>query len=135
ALAGHALVEADVIVCDYNYVFSPRASLTSLFADRPKKRRLSLVVDEAHNLYERGMDYHSPSLPLAACDRYADEVEDYPDRLRARCRRFAAKTRERIAGLKPKSGRTETISPPDLSDLAEEAYALMSDVMAEDRVR
>ncbi len=55
--------EADIVICDYNYVFAPRSSfgrMTELGIDQ--KGKPNLVVDEAHNLPSRAMDYYSPAL-------------------------------------------------------------------------
>jgi DNA excision repair protein ERCC-2 len=55
--------EADIVICDYNYVFSPRSSfgrMTEIGVDQ--EGRPNLVIDEAHNLPSRAMDYYSPSL-------------------------------------------------------------------------
>jgi DNA excision repair protein ERCC-2 len=70
------LAEADLVICDYNYIFSPFANFLSRYADpilpRPEP---VLVIDEAHNLPERVRDAWSveirmstlqhPSLPSA----------------------------------------------------------------------
>ncbi len=55
----------DVVICDYNYVFSPRNILGRLTYNGPKKKGApNLVVDEAHNLPSRAMDYFSPRLSV-----------------------------------------------------------------------
>ena len=46
---------ADAVICDYNYVFDPNACLKRFFADGVKGEYLFLV-DEAHNLVERGRE-------------------------------------------------------------------------------
>lgn len=51
----------DVIIGDYNYVFDPQASLKRMFVDESPDD-VVLVIDEAHNLYERGAEYYSPEL-------------------------------------------------------------------------
>lgn len=51
----------DVHVCDYNYVFDPGVYLKHFFQDN-RHRDTILIIDEAHNLYARAMDYYSPSL-------------------------------------------------------------------------
>lgn len=51
----------DVIICDYNYVFDPNVYLKRFFAEGVKGDYLFLV-DEAHNLVERGRDMYSASL-------------------------------------------------------------------------
>lgn len=61
------LAEADVIVGDYNYVFSPMGLLGRLSsADAKESERPNLVVDEAHNLPARSMGYYSGSISTAA---------------------------------------------------------------------
>jgi DNA excision repair protein ERCC-2 len=59
-----ALLEAertDVIVCDYNYVFDPQVYFRRFFQDADYDDAI-LIIDEAHNLVQRAMDYYSPSL-------------------------------------------------------------------------
>ncbi|MSR64767.1 MAG: hypothetical protein EXS18_03180 [Verrucomicrobiae bacterium] len=51
----------DVHVCDYNYVFDPSVYLKHFFQDNRHRDKI-LIIDEAHNLYSRAMDYYSPSL-------------------------------------------------------------------------
>ncbi|MBY0147932.1 ATP-dependent DNA helicase [Neobacillus niacini] len=51
---------ADAVICDYNYIFDPRVSLKHLF-DEQKKSTL-LLVDEAHNLVDRGREMFSAPL-------------------------------------------------------------------------
>jgi DNA excision repair protein ERCC-2 len=58
------LKSADLVIGDYNYVFSPNAGLSPLFFELEKSRRPSLIVDEVHNLYSRGMEYYSPALDV-----------------------------------------------------------------------
>lgn len=52
---------ADAVVCDYNYVFDPRASLKRFFAEEKKKDYIFLI-DEAHNLVERAREMYSAEL-------------------------------------------------------------------------
>lgn len=53
--------EVDVVVGDFNYVFDPGAVLKRMFVEGDP-RNVVLVIDEAHNLYDRGMAYYSPEL-------------------------------------------------------------------------
>ena len=50
--------QADAIVCDYNYFFNPRVSLKRF----DEKKRSVLLVDEAHNLVDRGREMFSAEL-------------------------------------------------------------------------
>lgn len=51
----------DGILCDYNYVFDPRAALRRYFAEGIRGEYLFLV-DEAHNLVERAREMYSAEL-------------------------------------------------------------------------
>ena len=52
---------ADVIVGDYNYIFDPAVYLRRLFFKKEHSDWI-LIIDEAHNLYQRGMDYFTPEI-------------------------------------------------------------------------
>lgn len=52
---------ADAVICDYNYIFDPRAKLKRFFGEGVKGEYLFLI-DEAHNLVERGREMFSASL-------------------------------------------------------------------------
>ena len=49
------------VICDYNYVFDPNAHLRRFFGEGMKGDYLFLI-DEAHNLVERGREMYSASL-------------------------------------------------------------------------
>lgn len=51
----------DGVICDYNYVFDPRAHLKRFFSEGKKGNSLFLI-DEAHNLVERGREMYSAVL-------------------------------------------------------------------------
>ncbi|NJL72941.1 MAG: hypothetical protein HC888_16020 [Candidatus Competibacteraceae bacterium] len=58
-----AVAAADVVVADYNYVFSPRNTLGRFTHSLSKDfEKPNLVIDEAHNLPSRACDYYSKSL-------------------------------------------------------------------------
>ena len=48
----------DAVICDYNYVFDPQAKLKRFFSEGIKGEYIFLI-DEAHNLVERGRDMYS----------------------------------------------------------------------------
>jgi Rad3-related DNA helicase len=52
---------ADGIICDYNYVFDPHVYLRRFFADGNSGDYIFLV-DEAHNLLDRGREMYSAAL-------------------------------------------------------------------------
>lgn len=51
---------ADAIICDYNYIFDPRVSLKRLLEEQ--KKSTVLLVDEAHNLVDRGREMFSAEI-------------------------------------------------------------------------
>ncbi|MDD2979059.1 MAG: ATP-dependent DNA helicase [Hespellia sp.] len=51
----------DAVICDYNYVFDPNAHLKRFFGEGSKEDYLFLI-DEAHNLVERGREIYSATL-------------------------------------------------------------------------
>ncbi|MES3037554.1 MAG: ATP-dependent DNA helicase [Bdellovibrionota bacterium] len=78
-----AVQEADAVICDYNYVFAPRSvlgRLSGMALDQEGKP--NLVIDEAHNLPSRAMDYYSPSLSVFALEKMRDEIRALPIRFR-----------------------------------------------------
>ncbi len=62
-----AAERAEVIVCDYNPVFSDGGA--ALLGRAARKRKAIVIVDEAHNLPQRLMDDHSGTLNAADLER------------------------------------------------------------------
>ena len=56
-----ASLYADIIICDYNYVFDPNVYLKR-FSSEEEKGDYIFLVDEAHNLVERGREMYSAVL-------------------------------------------------------------------------
>ncbi len=55
--------QCNIVVGDYNYVFDPAATLKRLFNKKDYSDWI-LIIDETHNLYERGMQYLSPQIKM-----------------------------------------------------------------------
>ncbi len=72
----------DVVIGDYNYVFSPGAYLSDLF--EPPDRKWFLAIDEAHNLPSRGRAYYSSALSWKATRLVASWAEQRGDTLSVR---------------------------------------------------
>ena len=69
---------AEVIICDYNYVFDPSVRFKRYFTDNPDGKYMFLI-DEAHNLPDRAREMYSASLDTAELIRvYKCVKEDYP---------------------------------------------------------
>ena len=67
---------ADIIICDYNYAFDPRARLQRYFADETNAGKYQFLVDEAHNLVDRAREMYSAEMVkegIMAVRRTAEE--------------------------------------------------------------
>lgn len=64
---------SSILIGDYNYVFHPKSYLERLMEDRDRLKATCLLVDEAHNLIDRGRDMYSGSLSVEEL-----EAVDYP---------------------------------------------------------
>jgi DNA excision repair protein ERCC-2 len=68
---------ADVIICDYNYVFDPKVSLKRFFAEEGGD--YGFLVDEAHNLVDRAREMFSAELDGAEISSMRDQLrQDLP---------------------------------------------------------
>ena len=56
---------ADVVICDYNYLFDPAVALRRFFTE-DAGRRYAALVDEAHNLPARAREIFSASITQSA---------------------------------------------------------------------
>lgn len=70
-LALDLTLTADVIICDYNYVFDPRVRLKRHF---DKKSGAGLLIDEAHNLPDRAREMYSASLSGTSVGKLRREI-------------------------------------------------------------
>lgn len=66
---------ADLVICDYNYLFHPRVALRRFFSE---KGRWCFLCDEAHNLVDRARELYSCDLPLTFFDAFASAAEKNP---------------------------------------------------------
>ncbi|MCL2050898.1 MAG: ATP-dependent DNA helicase [Lachnospiraceae bacterium] len=67
---------SDGIIGDYNYLFDPQASLKRFFADK-SSRDFIFLIDEAHNLVERGREMYSALLRKEDFLALKKTVKDY----------------------------------------------------------
>lgn len=78
-----AAQEADAVICDYNYVFAPRSAFGRLAGGGlDQEGKPNLVIDEAHNLPSRAMDYYSPSLSSFVLEKMREDLKSLPRRFR-----------------------------------------------------
>ncbi len=106
--------EADVVICDYNYVFAPRSAfgrMTDSVIDQ--EGAPNLVIDEAHNLPARAMDYYSPSLSSAIIENMRGEFHSLPSRFREEAEELLDGCIRAISSCSPgKRSQPARIDPP-----------------------
>ena len=71
---------ADAVICDYNYLFDPHVYLKRFFSEGVKEDYLFLV-DEAHNLVDRGREMYSAVLLKEDFLALKRTVKDYDGRM------------------------------------------------------
>jgi DNA excision repair protein ERCC-2 len=112
-----------VVVCDYNYAFDPYVSLPELAPDADLGDTV-LVVDEIHNLVDRGRGYYSPELSADAARRAGEMVgrggAAVHRRIAALCARlgelvegWVADALGEVPGVPPGPGAVEAALPED----------------------
>ncbi len=71
---------ADAVICDYNYLFDPHVYLKRFFAEGIREDYIFLI-DEAHNLVERGREMYSAVLKKEDFLALKKTVKDYDGRM------------------------------------------------------
>ena len=130
-----ALDHADVVVCDYNYVFSPRNSVGRLTHNgwTQSKSRPNLIVDEVHNLPARAADYFSATLSAETlrelCVEAPEDVRTIAvavlDELRKVCESLAA-------GNPSANPRLIELGPTQFAPILSRAQELMAAYLESD---
>jgi len=65
------------VVCDYNYIFDPYISFFDL-KEETSLANVVLIIDEAHNLVERGRGYWSPEIKLSQIQSAKEKILTCP---------------------------------------------------------
>jgi len=98
-----AAQDVETVICDYNYVFAPRSAfgrLTESGLDQDGKP--NLVIDEAHNLPARAMDYHSPALSSVVLERMREDLVNIPSRFQSDASELIDECIQVVLNRKPK---------------------------------
>ncbi|MBC7385387.1 MAG: ATP-dependent DNA helicase [Cryobacterium sp.] len=113
--------EADVVICDYNYVFAPQSALgrlpPSTFATKGKP---NLVVDEAHNLPSRAAGYYSPALSSFVLERMREDLRALPRRFAKEAEELLDEALEVISDLRPAGAAKSVRFEAELTPFAEQ---------------
>ena len=118
---------ADAVVGDYNYLFEPHARLKRFFAEGKAKNRYLFLVDEAHNLVERGREMYSASLSSGEIRAFRSSVREvYPALWRKLGKLVAAfrPCREQLGG------EDKAVFPEDIDAFADAAYKVMEEMQS-----
>lgn len=110
---------SDAIVCDYNYVFDPNVKLQRFFSEGTKGHYIFLI-DEAHNLVERGRDMYSAALVkehVLSAKRLLNHV-DKP------CERALGRVNKMLLELKHISGDLRMLTPAEAEPFLQEVLRL-----------
>jgi DNA excision repair protein ERCC-2 len=105
---------ADVVICDYNYVFDPAVYLRRYF-DNPEQH-YGLLIDEAHNLVDRGRDMFSADISK---DQLLDLKRQLKRELPDVARALATANNQILALLKPLREKFDETGAVQFSDLPE----------------
>lgn len=90
----------DAVICDYNYVFDPNVYLRRFFGDGVKGDYLFLI-DEAHNLVDRGRSMYSAVLckeDFLETKRYVKEHSRKLERLLEKCNKILLEYKRECEG-------------------------------------
>jgi len=125
-----AAAGADVMVCDYNYVFVP--DLSEAIVGRMERGwdDIVLVVDEAHNLPDRAREAASGTMTQYLLERASDELKGGSGHLRKVIRDLTLRLDE-LATQAPR-GEEMVIEPGPLVEAVEAALASSLEPMGYD---
>lgn len=106
--------EADMVICDYNYVFAPRSAFGRISTTGiDQAGRPNLVIDEAHNLPSRAMGYYSPSLSTVILEQLRAAMRGLPKRFQHEAGELLDSCMQVIVSCRPgDSAGPRKIEPP-----------------------
>ena len=122
-LALDASLFADMVIGDYNYLFDPHAYLRRFFSEGVRNDH-AFLIDEAHNLIERGRDMYSAVLFKEDFLELKRKVKDIDRRITLS---LDGCNRELLA-LKRLSGTVNVISESLISDFVKKLLRLSSNI-------
>ena len=90
-------LESDIVIGDYNYVYAPNAALVRFFDDPSIAKTCNILVDEAHNLYQRALDYFSPEMSFDTLKEFEADIKKVNKKFHAKFREYLQRLAEFIA--------------------------------------
>jgi DNA excision repair protein ERCC-2 len=131
-----AALDVETVICDYNYVFAPRSAFGRLSkSGLDQDGKPNLVIDEAHNLPSRAMDYYSPALSVQVLENMREEIAKLPKKFRVEADKLLSACIQVVKSCGRKNQtRPEKIDPPVMTFHAqdEELRGLLSAYLASD---
>lgn len=123
---------ADMIICDYNYVFDPHAYLRRFFGEGTRRGTAVFLIDEAHNLVDRGRDMYSAGLYWEDIRRFRKKVRTvWPNLWKS-----LGKCLPAMKVLEPESGEFEVLEDVDaLAGTVYEVHAAIRRILNRERKR
>lgn len=103
--------QADVVICDYNYVFDPWIGLSTLRENLALSETI-LIVDEAHNLLSRARGYFSPEISEQTIEEVVNHLALRPGAGIDEWEELAAALREHIRDLAAEASEGSGASGP-----------------------
>ncbi len=123
---------SDVVIGDYNYLFDPHAYLRRFFAAGGSgKGQFLFLIDEAHNLVDRGREMYSADLVREEVKRMRRKVKDLWPKLYTKIGRIS---RELLAIGRETSGCTVLDNVDRLAGLVTDADLELSRILGEERI-
>ncbi len=120
---------SDAVVCDYNYIFDPAVALK----DTKEPGALAdsvLIIDEAHNLVDRGRGYYSPVLSRAGVRAARAALDAVPTASGGRMAAALDRLLDALDHLdRGHPGEAERVIEPDPVPLKEPMEALESEIV------
>ncbi len=105
----------DLVICDYNHVFDPSASLKRFFAIEETASRIDLLVDEAGNLPDRVMKIWSPELRASWLAKTAAFAGKQKNRKLSRLVRPWKRLVENAGAFVPENSADDVVLPSETS--------------------
>lgn len=103
-------VWVDAVICDYNYVFDPNVHLKRFFGENAAGDYIFLI-DEAHNLVERGREMYSAVLTRREVQEARRFVKPYSPRLY----RALGKVSQQLGELEMECENFQVLKAPERS--------------------
>lgn len=126
-----AAYAADTIIGDYNYIFDPKVSLKRLLEE--EKKKTCLLIDEAHNLVDRGREMYSITLEKSAFLQLSRSFKGKDKGVQ----KSAKRVNSILIALKKKCGEQHEIAekdpPEELIEVLEEFVQYAEDYLGQKR--